>query len=84
VLTGTFGHDLVASYGALPARHRILSSDEVRLLTRVSENYAKQEFERIGVGRFRKSFKARFDLVGLEALAQKIMEHGDRMNLGQG
>ena len=84
VLTNKFGHDFVASYGALPAKQRILSAEEVVLLTRANEIYAKKSFEHIGVGLGAKSFEARSDLVALETMTQKIMEYGDGMDVAQG
>jgi len=83
LITNTFGHDLLASYRALPAKRRILSAEEVVLLTRANEVYGKQGFEQIGVDRAGHRFEQRLNLAALEAMMQKIMEHGDRMNLGQ-
>ena len=83
-LKDAFRHDLIASYGALPAKHRILSTDEVDLLVRANEIYAKQKFERIGRPRAGDGFSARLNLAGLEALAKKLMERGNRMDLAQG
>lgn len=84
VLKDIHRHDLMASYRALPAKHRILSSDEVGLLTRASEIFAQQEFERIGAPRASEGFKMRLNLARLETLAERIMEHGDGLGLGLG
>jgi hypothetical protein len=70
-LGDTFRHDLMASYVALPAKHRILLAEEVGLLALASKSYSKQ-----GV-------QGRMDLVALEVLAEKVMAYGDGMELAE-
>ena len=80
----TFGHDLLGSYRALPAKYRILSPDEGRLLTRVSKAYSSTDFAHVGVAHPEKGCQPRFELVRLEALARKLMEHEKQLDLAQG
>ena len=78
-----YSHDLVASYRALPAKHRILLPDEVRLLVAANKVYSRTEFTCVDVGRVGQHRMPHVVLAGLEALAQKVMAQGDRLNLAQ-
>jgi hypothetical protein len=78
-----FGHDLLASYRALPARYRILSPDEARLLMLANKVYSKTDFACVDVGRVGRRRMQNVVLAGLEALAQKVMAQGDRLSLAQ-
>ena len=45
VVKKEFGHNLEKSYANIPAKHRLLSSTEERLLAQVSAIYAAKDFE---------------------------------------
>jgi hypothetical protein len=81
VLTDTFGHDLVASYRALPAKLKILSTDEQELLAAASDIYVGAAFEKIGFARPRIPFHKEVSEKALEELVEKMMLCGDRMAL---
>lgn len=81
VLKDTHGHDLVASYRALPKKHQVLSADEVSVLQQANSFYRKQAFEDAEVSRERLAPLRIRDVGSLRAIAQKVMQHGDRLNL---
>jgi len=81
VLADRFRHDLLASYRALPAPHRILSIDELDLLTRVNEIYSEVGLDQLDGECIGRSFELPRELAALKALAHRVMEHGDSLNL---
>jgi hypothetical protein len=68
-----FGHDLVASYDALPARAKLLSSDEGELLSRVNALYMRKAFEYMQVGDAMRGFGEFPNLEALCSLAKRIV-----------
>lgn len=84
LLTDAFGHDLVGSYHALPAKHRVLSEKELALLTVANDVYSKADFACFDAGRVDQRRMPRVDLDGLEALAKKLMKRGDGLHLAHG
>ena len=80
-LIDRFRHDLVASYWALPKKYQVLSVDELSVLEQATSVYLRQGFENAEVCRGRMEFAGDVEIGDLLAVAQKIMGHGDRLNL---
>ncbi len=81
VLKDTYGHDLLAIYRALPKKHQTLSLEEVDLLTKAREAYARACvacFDPNTTGRNR---EPRPDPVRLAALTRKVIGYGDGLDL---
>lgn len=80
-LIDRFQHDLVVSYRALPKKHQTLSLDEVELLRRAGEAYGRVGLGFLHPGAAGRNCEMRLDPERLEALTQKLMEYGDRLDL---
>lgn len=82
-LSDRFGHNLLESYRSLPAGHRILDRIEVALLQRLSANYVERHFGRLGA-RADREIEQEWPTLGvIEALALRLMRHGDAMDLAR-
>jgi hypothetical protein len=65
----TFGHDLVASYHALPPERRKLATTDTDLLTRINTLYIGKAFEYVQPGDAAHGYSAFPDLEQLARLA---------------
>jgi hypothetical protein len=82
-LSDRFGHNLIESYRTLPAGHRILDRIEVALLQRLSANHVERHFGRLGARADREIKQEWPTLEVIEALALRLMRHGDAMDLAR-
>jgi hypothetical protein len=80
-LNDRFRHDLMASYRALPKKHQVLSADEVSVLQRAKSFYVSQGFEDAEMRGARMEIPGDADVGGLRVVVQKVMGHGDRLDL---
>ena len=80
-LIDRFRHDLVASYRALPKKYQVLSVDELSVLEQATSVYLRQGFENAEARRARVDLPEDADVGDLGVVVQKVMGHGDRLNL---
>lgn len=68
-----FNHKLIKSYEALPAAHRTLSREQLKLLKKADEIYKGKGFEYVNVDHAGLGFSNFPDLSDLDELAKAIM-----------